>query len=270
MRRLVIFFFGLLVLSSNATQVQSKTKEACKECIIKHEKQNGIEPGLLEAIVQIESKYNPYAVNACGRAHQFSSAAEAARFVQDKQKQGYQNISVGIAQLHVPSHRSKFSNSEKMLSVEDNLACAAKLLKRLKQQTGSWEGAVKRYHSPDPEASERYRGKVFGAWAKIRKVRGKGVKKKNQTLKVAYKKTQEAKYSLAQAYLLKHLRSVGAYEKSVKKGAANKQTSVNANRNYYDPAYLTCISCGSDAMLSHHTTSLEQCKKVHDIVQNVH
>ena len=269
MRRFKLFFFGLSVISNHISQAQSETKEAYKECIVKYEKKHGIEPGLLEAIVQIESKFIPYAVNACGRANRFNSATEAAKFVQDKQKQGYQNISVGIAQLHVPSHGSKFPNHEKMLCVEDNLACAAKLLKRLKQQTGSWESAVKRYHSPDPEASELYRGKVFGAWAKIRKVRSKGVKKRNHALKVAYKTSQEAKNSSAQMYLLRHLQSLKTSGKQTKKGSEKKQTPANLNRNYYDPAYIACINCGADALLSHHTNTLEQCRKVHDIVQTV-
>lgn len=273
MRRFVIIFFGLAVFVSNLSQVQSsniqsKSKESCKDCIKKHEKQKGIEPGLLEAIVQIESKFNPYAVNACGRAYNFESAAEAAKFVQDKQNQGYENISVGVAQLHVPSHRSKFPNVKAMCELDDNLDKAAKLLKRLKQQTGSWERAVKRYHSADPDASERYRGKVFGAWAKIRKVRGKETRKQNPVLKIAYKEAQEAKNSVAKAYLLKQLQSLKTCKKRGK-GAAHKKNQADSNQNVCDPAYLTCITCGSDALLSYHATGLTQNKKVHDIVQTV-
>ncbi len=278
MRRLNLFFFGLAVVVSSLPQVHSKTNEACKECIIKHEKQKGIEPGLLEAIVQIESKFKPYAVNACGRAHNFGSAAEAARFVQDKQNQGYQNISVGPAQLHVPSHRGKFPNLERMIELEGNIACAAKLLKRLKQQTGSWEGAVKRYHSADPYAGERYRSMVFGAWAKIRKVRGKwdskAGKKKNPALKVAYKSAQESKSSPATAFLLKHLLSFQDCENQTKKGAANKKSmaklAANYNRtlnqNLCNPTYLTSLTC-ADTLLSHHTKGFEHCQKVNQITQ---
>lgn len=151
---------------------EAETRERYRQCIVEHEKQKGIEPGLMEAIAQIESKLNPYIVNACGRAFHFKTASDAARFVKEKQNQGYRNISVGLTQLHVPSHRSKFGSLEEMMDPGKNVAYAANLLKRLKRKTGSWEKAVRLYHSPNPCSNERYKNRVFGAWAKIRVKRG--------------------------------------------------------------------------------------------------
>lgn len=144
-------------------------KKTCKAHISEQEKAKGIEPGLLEAIALIESKLNPHVVNACGRAHHFKSTTEAANFVKKKQQEGVRNISVGPMQLHVPSHRHNFKTLEAMIDPKHNIEYAAKLFKRLKRQTGSTEAAVKLYHSPNPEANEAYKTRVFGAWAKIRK-----------------------------------------------------------------------------------------------------
>lgn len=144
-------------------------QKTCKDHICEQEKAKGIEPGLLHAIATIESKLHPHAVNACGRAYHFKSAAEAASFVEKKQKEGVKNISVGPCQLHVPSHRGNFKTLKAMIEPEHNIAYAAKLLKKLKSQTGSTERAVELYHSPDPEASSAYKTRVFGAWSKIRK-----------------------------------------------------------------------------------------------------
>ncbi len=161
---------GVTLVKSHAITLRQK----CVNEIRKVEKDKGIEPGLLEAIAQIESKMNPYVVNACGRAFHFSSAEETARFVKKKQAEGYRNISVGPMQLHVPSHRHKFKSIEQMCEIEPNVAYSAKLLKKLKHKTGSNEGAVKLYHSPDAYANEPYKARVFGAWAKIK------VKRKQQ------------------------------------------------------------------------------------------
>lgn len=168
-----------LALLSGVTLVKghaTTSRQKCVDEIRKVEKDKGIEPGLLEAIAQIESKMNPYVVNACGRAFHFSSAKEVAQFVKKKQDEGYRNISVGPMQLHVPSHRRNFKSLEQMCEIEHNVAYSAKLLKRLKKKTGSNEGAVKLYHSPDAYANEPYKARVFGAWAKIK------VKRKDQNI----------------------------------------------------------------------------------------
>jgi hypothetical protein len=156
------------IVLTNGMQMEAKaevkTNQRCQECIVEQEKQKGIEPGLLQAIAHVESRMSRYVVNACGRGHSFTCAADAAKFVQDKQKEGYRNISVGLMQLHVPSHRSKFKSIEEMMDPDKNIAYAANLLKNLKKQTGSWERAVLRYNNN----STPYKNRVFGAWAKIR------------------------------------------------------------------------------------------------------
>lgn len=159
---------GLVVLSSYGTQVEAKTKEKCKECIVHHENEKGIEPGLVQAIAHVETRMSPYAVNVAGRGYNFHSVEEAEVFIEEKQRQGYRNISVGLMQLHIPSHRGKFKSLKEMMDPEKNVAYAVNYLKLLKRQTGSWDKAVRRYHSPNPVASAKYKDRVFGAWAKIR------------------------------------------------------------------------------------------------------
>lgn len=143
-------------------------KQQCIEEIRKAEKEKGIDAGLLEAIAHVESKFSPYVVNACGRGYTFKSATEAADFVRKKQNEGYHNISVGVMQLHVPSHSHNFKSLEQMCEIKSNVAYGAKYFKQLKRRCGSNEKAVKLYHSPNPVANERYKTRVFGAWSKIK------------------------------------------------------------------------------------------------------
>lgn len=264
MRRFILFFFGFVTILSS--QIQSKTKEACKECIQRHEKKIGIEPGLLEAIVQIESKHKPYAVNACGRAYSFSSASEAAQFVQSKQREGYQNISVGATQLHVPSHGRRFKDLTAMMDPEQNIAYAAKYLKKLRQQTGSWESAVKRYHSPDPTASARYCGKVFGAWAKIKKIRSKQNPQKHSSLKVAYKLSQENKkrvYDFLMDDFVNALIRMNEFKtKKTKVPALAKMLSVQKNQGYVGQSYY-----GPETIQAYQSASFQKTRKMHDLLR---
>lgn len=144
------------------------TAEVCREHIAKEEESKGIDPGLLEAIAQIESKLAPYTVNASGYGHSFKTVDAAVQFIEGKQKQGCRNISVGPMQLHLPSHRHHFKSIKEMIEPQKNISYAAKLLAKFKRQTGSMEKAVKMYHTGTPHAGEAYKNRVFGAWAKIR------------------------------------------------------------------------------------------------------
>lgn len=168
MRRILAILVAITAEASSTSVRATSAHQQCLEKIRQVEKEKGIEPGLLEAIAQIESKSCPYVVNACGRGYSFKSASEAAKFVKEKQTQGYRNISVGAMQLHVPSHRRNFKSLEEMCEIEHNVAYGAKLFKKLKRQCGTNEGAIKLYHSPNSHANEIYKTRVFGAWANIK------------------------------------------------------------------------------------------------------
>ncbi|MBW8309241.1 MAG: transglycosylase SLT domain-containing protein [Candidatus Paracaedibacteraceae bacterium] len=191
MKKTVGMALGILIATGFVNCCATTLKQQSVERIRKVEREKGIDIGLLEAIAKIESEFSPYVVNACGRGYTFKSAAEAAKFVKEKQKQGYRNISVGLMQLHVPSHQHHFKSLEQMCEIEPNVAYSAKLFKKLKRNTGSNEAAVERYHSPDPAAQERYKTRVFGAWAKIKLKRKNELQPINTSSKVLEIKSEK-------------------------------------------------------------------------------
>ena len=144
------------------------TTQTCREHIEKEEKSKGIEPGLLEAIAQIESKLAPYTVNASGDGYSFKTVEAAVQFIKAKKKQGCRNISVGPMQLQLRWHQHNFKSIEEMIEPQKNISYAAKLLAKFKRQTGSMEKAVKMYHTGNPHTGEAYKERVFNALAKIR------------------------------------------------------------------------------------------------------
>jgi soluble lytic murein transglycosylase-like protein len=140
-----------------------------KDMIAQQETQKGIPQDLLRAIAKIESGISPWAVNVAGRGHIFKSKEAAAKYVRELLEEGTTNFSVGCMQLHYASHRRHFKSVEAMLEPQNNIAHAAKLIKNLEQRHGSMERAVKLYHSPSPVHHNRYKNRVYGMWAKIRR-----------------------------------------------------------------------------------------------------
>lgn len=272
----VSFLFGLFIIAlcQNEVQAKAETKEKCKECIVRHEKQKGLEPGLLQAIVQVESKMSPYAVNAAGRSHKFSSAAEAARFVEEKQRQGVRNISVGLTQLHVPSHRGKFKSLEDMMDLEKNVSYAASMIKRLKRQTGSIEEAVKTYHSPAPKARERYKSHVFGIWGRIRLRNGDWDRYSNGTQgvfkglsKASYRNifsSDEAKLRLA---MLKQSVQPKATDQVDEKKAKGKSKSKKKSIRPED-LYALCSKQSCDNLNNYHKSRWDHQEKLDRVLLN--
>ncbi len=118
--------------------------------------------GLLLAIAKVESNFSPNAVNTGGRGHYFNTAEKAANFVNQCLDNGSKNISVGCLQLLYSAHKRAFGNSVlNMLNPEKNARYAAQYLKSLFKRYGTWETAIKRYHSPAPHQGELYLKKLL-------------------------------------------------------------------------------------------------------------
>jgi hypothetical protein len=165
--------FFQIVMAISITLTPSLTRalgalSTCKEAISKQEKQKGIPQGLLKAIATVESGISPWAINARGRSHIFHSKEAAAKYAHELVNNGFLNFSIGCMQLHYASHRRHFKSIDAMLEPENNIAHAAKLIKRLEGRYGSFEKAVKLYHSASPTHHNPYQRQVFRLWGKFR------------------------------------------------------------------------------------------------------
>jgi soluble lytic murein transglycosylase-like protein len=128
--------------------------------IAAEEEKNGIPSGLLKAIVEVESGCNPYFVNTRGRSLRFKSKDEALKCINHMVRQGRLNLSIGCAQLHYKSHRNHFASVANMIDPKENIAFAAKILKKLYLKHGNWRDATKRYHAAKPKYYTPYYRKV--------------------------------------------------------------------------------------------------------------
>ncbi|MBF9046388.1 transglycosylase SLT domain-containing protein [Rhodobacterales bacterium LSUCC0031] len=124
----------------------------------------GLPEGLLPAIARIESGRRvgrtvrawPWTLNHAGRGLYFETRAEALAYLRQTVAEGPRNIDVGCMQVNHYWHGANFPSVEVMIDPETNIRYAIRFLKELYVSKGSWEAAVKHYHSPDPDRGARY------------------------------------------------------------------------------------------------------------------
>jgi hypothetical protein len=124
----------------------------------------GLPAGLLPAISRIESGRRvgkavrawPWTLNHAGKGLYFETRAEALDYLKKTVAEGPRNIDVGCMQVNNYWHGKNFPSLDAMLDPETNIRYAVRFLKELYEQEGSWEEAVKHYHSPDPDRGARY------------------------------------------------------------------------------------------------------------------
>ena len=128
------------------------------------EQKNRIPRGLLSAIVAVESGFNQHAVNITGKSFVANNKLEAVKTIKNALNQGITNIDIGIAQINYRWHKDNFKNIEEMLSPTTNIEYAAKLLSSLFKRYGTWQDAIRYYHSANSDYHRQYSRKVVTAW----------------------------------------------------------------------------------------------------------
>lgn len=124
----------------------------------------GLPEGLLPAIARIESGRRlgrtvrawPWTLNHDGKGLYFETRSEALDYLRQTVAEGPRNIDVGCMQINYYWHSTKFPSVEVMIDPETNIRYAVRFLKELYARKGSWEAAIKHYHSTDPDRGARY------------------------------------------------------------------------------------------------------------------
>ena len=98
----------------------------------------------------------PYDMNVDGRAVHSDSLAEAMARYAAARAEGAKFIDVGCMQINVHFHGARFRSLAEMFDPALNVDYAARFLKTLRAQEGSWTLAVARYNAgPGNPAAER-------------------------------------------------------------------------------------------------------------------
>ncbi len=138
----------------------------------------GLPSGLLQAIALTESgRWDgarhrsfawPWTVTSGVDGAYLDSKAEALARIDALQRAGRDNIDVGCMQVNLHHHPDAFPSLEQALDPAENVAYGAAFLADLREATQSWDLAIERYHSSDPERGRAYRERVLENWRRIR------------------------------------------------------------------------------------------------------
>ena len=132
-------------------------------------------PGLLLAVGRVESGRSdpdsrdvlpwPWTVNDEGTDHVFQTAFDAIAYVMAARGRGSRSLDVGCFQVNLQFHPDAFATVAQAFDPAANARYAGRLLSDLHTRSGSWEEAVRLYHSATPWRGEAYRDLVLSRWA---------------------------------------------------------------------------------------------------------
>ena len=134
------------------------------------EEQHGVPSGLLQSITRVEAgrktvtgEFMPWAwtLNDAGEGLFFASKEAALGYLEDAVGDPEHSVDVGCMQVNTKWHSEGFLNIADMLDPSQNADYAAIFLLDLKAAHGSWDDAVKHYHSALPEKNIAYHQRVL-------------------------------------------------------------------------------------------------------------
>jgi soluble lytic murein transglycosylase-like protein len=139
---LVISTFSVgAIAAENACERQMKQASAKYEVPL----------GVLYAVGLTESgrkdSLQPLALNIEGRPYFATSVADGVREFEQARKSGAKLIDIGCMQINHHFHGTEFASVEAMFEPRANVDYAARFLKALRRQEGTWTLAVARYHA---------------------------------------------------------------------------------------------------------------------------
>jgi hypothetical protein len=160
---LLLFIFPIIA-EPNSPEMVYKCSTISRMIEIEEE----LPPLLLSAVTFIESSDMPWVIGVEGTSHRYYTKQGALEKIKELKTAGKKNFDIGCMQINHFFHKDKFQSEEDMLNPVRNIRYAAKLLKQLKNETGSWEKAVAYYNSRDLKYSATYTNKVYNHWHKIK------------------------------------------------------------------------------------------------------
>ena len=164
-----------LVLFVSAVPLRATTPD-CEVLAAEASRQYGVPEGLLVAIARTESgiargqtevRAWPWTANVQGESHYYDSRQEMQAHLDRVIGADISNVDIGCMQLNYHWHGDRFAGLELMLDPHSNVTYAAGYLRQLHDETGSWEGATRYYHSRDPDRGAAYLGRVNRMWAAL-------------------------------------------------------------------------------------------------------
>ncbi|MGB3148763.1 MAG: transglycosylase SLT domain-containing protein, partial [Paracoccaceae bacterium] len=98
----------------------------------------------------------PWTVNMEGAGHWFETPQQALNYAEKEKARGAVSFDIGCFQINFRWHGENFQSVAHMFDPTANATYAARFLRDLYAEKGSWEVAAGAYHSRTPAYAERY------------------------------------------------------------------------------------------------------------------
>ncbi|WP_022726666.1 hypothetical protein [Fodinicurvata sediminis] len=146
--------------AAHSLAIARRTRRALRQAEADH----ALPDGLLQALALVESGTNvagerhpwPWSLNSNGHGWRFASRTEALEGLERLLLAGYASVDLGALQVNLFWHGEDVGEFAHGLDPEGNARISARFLKELQRQFGSWEAAVRHYHSYNPVHQQRY------------------------------------------------------------------------------------------------------------------
>lgn len=158
------FLIFIFLTQTLAVSAASDPSAICEQAAAEVSQLEGVPLSVLQAISLNETgrKNNgsfrpwPWTVNMEGKGVWFDTRDEALAFAQKEYARGARSFDIGCFQINFKWHGEHFSSIEQMFDPMANALYAARFLRTLYTEQGSWEAAAGAYHSRNPEFAEGY------------------------------------------------------------------------------------------------------------------
>jgi soluble lytic murein transglycosylase-like protein len=177
--KIALLIAALAVFTSDARPALAATGgNACEAEMRAASAKYDVPLGVLYAVGLTESGHKeslqPFAMNIAGTAYFASGLQDALKRFDEARAAGVSLIDIGCMQINHYFHGREFASLRRMFDPHANVDYAARFLKALRRQEGSWTLAVARYHAGpnNNPAQKQYVCTVitnmvatgFGAW----------------------------------------------------------------------------------------------------------
>jgi hypothetical protein len=121
-----------------------------------------VPPAVLVTIARAESGFGPdrqpwaWTLNAAGKGQHFATPQALLKTLRARREAGETNLDIGCFQLNFRWHSHSFTSLEEMIDPARNADHAARFLRALYDETGSWKAAAGAYHSRKPSLAANY------------------------------------------------------------------------------------------------------------------
>ncbi len=146
----------------------------CQAAISFAEQTQALPSGMLHSIGIVESGRPdavtgrsepwPWTIDANGAGHVYATEQDAIAAARAFEAAGVTSLDVGCLQVNLQQHPDAFATLDHAFAPAENALYAARFVRQLKTQLGSWNAAIAGYHSQTPALGLPYEQRVLAVW----------------------------------------------------------------------------------------------------------